>query len=641
MPTLRLERLAIRTLVLGLLGFDHLQLVYDPWSIGPHLQDHWHVLEGIRDPSPEGPRLGAQGTDGTLTLARANTARGTDLEARIGPAHQRRSLVLAQGPRAVALWPRLTAHASAIAAEPWPYIAYAAPGSPLPTVNSNSLIASVLHDAGVDTAANLPPGASYMPGLETLLGTAASETLTATAQLTTLLGGSGDDRLVGGEDALRPSKLYGGAGDDVCLWSPAVAVCHGGQPRLAHGGDGADTLRFRDAAQAIVGAATSGHADVGAGLTLSVGALRTRIYSVETLRWSDRSDRVTLVPSALAASAPLLLDLSGEAPHGPGDILDLSRLAGGVSAISHAGDLIIAPAKSAAATKVTARSVETLMATPDDDHVRLSPGMRRFDAGHGDDFIVASPDVSTLHIDVGSGADTLLLDLQARVRSAQAVVHVRGGGFDDRIVLSPELAPCADATPSLASHHVTYDRRGARLTLVFAEKPGAAATMTVHLHNFVDGHWGIYPARQRHGGPAEQAAMACHRHRHALGNLAQMLSNHIGRIRMTEGKADVSRCESAMARVPDGDPACRDPRAVGRTAIPAPSRRALHFADWRRTRRRKHRGCGNDRARRRHAGPPGGPARPPPTRIRRCAHKLAAAAGRTRRSEQSGGRAHR
>lgn len=640
MPTIRLERLAIRSLFLGLLGLDHLQLVYDPYGFGQHLQDHWYVMEGVRDPSPHGPQLSVQGADGTLTLARANTARDEALAARIGTPLSRRHTVVAEGAAAETLWPRLASHATAIAAEAWPYIAYAAPSSSLPTVNSTSMIASVLHHAGLDAAASLPPGLAFMPGLETLLGTPSDDSLIATARHATLLGGGGDDRLVGAQSSGAANKLYGGAGNDTCIWSPAVAVCHGGQPRMPGAADGTDTLGFDAAAHAVVGIAPPvAAADLGTGLTLAVGAARTRTYSIEVLRWSDRSDRIALAPAAFASPGPLALQMSGEDAHGPGDILDLARIADGASVLPQAGSYVVTSASPHAQRAITVDSVETLWATPGADHLRLGGGLRRVAAGPGDDVVVVTPVAGSLRLDVGSGADTLVLEFADAAR-APLSIDVSGGGRDDRVVFASPEAGCPEES-AIAAPEMIHDPHNARLTLTLRSRAGTAM-MTVRFHAFADGHWGLHPGR----APAAQhhllASGDCPRQRDrlALGSAAEMMSNHLQLTLRSSGPADGTHCESAVHDIADGDAACRTPRATGRLAAPARSRRALHLAERRPPRGRQRHRRGNHRPRRRNTGAPrwhpvaDGPG------FRRPARRLAAAHRRPRGTARAADRAH-
>ena len=55
MSLLRLERVPIAIYNLGLFGLDHLQLVLQQDEFAPQQnQDAWWVMEGLREPTPEG-----------------------------------------------------------------------------------------------------------------------------------------------------------------------------------------------------------------------------------------------------------------------------------------------------------------------------------------------------------------------------------------------------------------------------------------------------------------------------------------------------------------------------------------------------------------------------------------------------------
>ena len=55
------------------LGFDHLQLVYEPNEADAgSRQDDWYVMEGVREVAHDGTFLGIEGADGRTTLSVAN-----------------------------------------------------------------------------------------------------------------------------------------------------------------------------------------------------------------------------------------------------------------------------------------------------------------------------------------------------------------------------------------------------------------------------------------------------------------------------------------------------------------------------------------------------------------------------------------
>jgi hypothetical protein len=96
MAVIRIERVPVSVGGLGLLGFDHLQLVFQQDDYDPRLrQDNWYVMEGVREPGADGFVLGVEGGNGITTLSAANGGlTGSDLTAAIGTAAQRGSRVL-------------------------------------------------------------------------------------------------------------------------------------------------------------------------------------------------------------------------------------------------------------------------------------------------------------------------------------------------------------------------------------------------------------------------------------------------------------------------------------------------------------------------------------------------------------------
>ena len=92
MPRVRIEWVPVQMYGLGRLGFDHLQLVFEPGESGRSAQDDWFVMEGVRDATSDGAYLGIEGADGRTTLATANlAARPEQLDALYpaGPIHPR------------------------------------------------------------------------------------------------------------------------------------------------------------------------------------------------------------------------------------------------------------------------------------------------------------------------------------------------------------------------------------------------------------------------------------------------------------------------------------------------------------------------------------------------------------------------
>jgi hypothetical protein len=94
MPCIRIEWLPVQLFALGLLGFDHLQLVYQPDDTRSR-QDDWYVMEGVREVARDGTFPGIEGADGRTTLSVVNLAAREELVAKIGTPELRGSRCLA------------------------------------------------------------------------------------------------------------------------------------------------------------------------------------------------------------------------------------------------------------------------------------------------------------------------------------------------------------------------------------------------------------------------------------------------------------------------------------------------------------------------------------------------------------------
>src|SRR4029079_4533494 len=57
----RVEWMPVQMYGLGHLGFDHLQLVFEPGEAGAATQDDWFVMEGVREATSDGTFLGIEG----------------------------------------------------------------------------------------------------------------------------------------------------------------------------------------------------------------------------------------------------------------------------------------------------------------------------------------------------------------------------------------------------------------------------------------------------------------------------------------------------------------------------------------------------------------------------------------------------
>ncbi len=277
---------------LGLLGFDHLQLVFEPGNAAP--QDDWFVMEGVREPTADGTFLGIEGADGRLTLANANLAARADLTDKIGTPEHRGSRELPYWGDELQAWEKMASYARDIEAEDYPYIAFGLPGSPTPTINSTSAIASLIHYSGLDPTQRLPYGLHLSPGMATLLGTGADDRMRAQHGFTTMLGGGGSDTFEGSPGSRQIEKFYGGEGDDIFLWSPGFNIVHGGQPQLDYAADGTDVIDYSGAGEVTI---TFNRHWIPHKVPNFVAVSESGIdhlFSVERIQWNAKTDRIVL-----------------------------------------------------------------------------------------------------------------------------------------------------------------------------------------------------------------------------------------------------------------------------------------------------------------------------------------------------------
>jgi len=293
MPQVRIEWMPVQLYGLGHLGFDHLHLVLEQ-GYGASTQDDWYVMEGVRDPTATGTFLGIQGSDGHTTLAAANLAAREALTQKIGTPEVRGSRALPYHGDVLHAWDTMASYARDIEAEDFPYIALTLPGSPAPTINSSSAVASLIHYSGLDPTLTLPYGMRMSPGTSTLLGTGGNDILRAEHGFTSLLGGGGDDELLGGTDEHRTEKLYGGEGNDMFRWSSGFNIIHGGQPQLAYARDGTDVMDYSGAGSVEI---TFNRHWVPHKSPNYVAVHATgvdHLFSVERIQWSATTDHIEL-----------------------------------------------------------------------------------------------------------------------------------------------------------------------------------------------------------------------------------------------------------------------------------------------------------------------------------------------------------
>jgi Ca2+-binding RTX toxin-like protein len=294
MARVRIEWMPVQLYGLGLLGFDHLQLVFEPGEGGLSRQDDWFVMEGVRDATRDGTFLGIEGADGRTTLSVANLAARAELTSKIGTPEHRGSRTLPLDGDAFGAWETMSSYARDIEAEDFPYIAFGLPGSPVPTINSSSAIASLIHYCGLDPTQQLPYGIHLSPGMATLLGTGADDRMRIEHGFTTLLGGSGADSFEGSTARPQTEKFYGGSGDDVFRWSPGFNIVHGGQPQMDYASDGTDVIDYSGAGEVTITFNRHWIPHKVPNFIAVSDAGIDHLYSVERIQWNAKTDRIVL-----------------------------------------------------------------------------------------------------------------------------------------------------------------------------------------------------------------------------------------------------------------------------------------------------------------------------------------------------------
>jgi len=479
MPTVQVERVPVEIFGLGMLGFDHLQIIFRSDLGGAvQRQDGWFVLEGLREPHGPGLRLAVEGWHGGTTLSEANGGlTGEALAHRIGTAETRGAREIASGEGATALWADLVSFAADIERQQFPYIALALASSPLPTVNSSSLVASLLHHAGIPMARALPFGLRFSPGTATLLGTSHDDRMQTGGEFSTLVGGEGRDDLSGSPEPGRIDKLYGGRGDDLFHWSPGFNIVHGGQPGLAYADDGRDTIDYSGAGVLRIDAPGGATPHLKADFVVTTESGVDHLYSIEEIAWDDASDRLVIGKGVGLADASLSIDLGGEAAHGPGDVLDLSQADTGFTLRPTAsGTLRVSSNESEAPHgPLDVAGAEWVVGSSFGDRMVLPPGLRGAEGGAGDDRfdLIAA---GALVVTGGAGADTFAIG-----RGPQIVTG--GPGADRYLIANPDARlVIADASPE---DRIVLAEPPARLVLSF--DPAVPGDVIIRIGSVSDG----------------------------------------------------------------------------------------------------------------------------------------------------------
>lgn len=440
MTRIRIEFVPVKVYNLGLFGFDHLQLVLEQGTPDASLkQDGWFVLEGLRDAQPEGVFLDVLGYDGITTLSEANGGlSGEALVKEIGTPLSRGSrFLLVDNP--LGDWLTMANYGDQIHLSDLPYRSYAFPSSPHPTINSSSVVATLLWSIGLDPFFHMPFGLRVSPGTTTLLGTTRDDHLKIESSFTTLVGGDGSDLLEGSDALDQTDKLYGGYGNDLFVHSKGFNIIHGGQPDAEYKFDGIDTVDYSGVGVvriernpfALDHFTPEYIAEHDEGLDW--------LFSIERIAWNPTSDRIILGPGVELADNGLSLDLGDQSIGDQGDILELAEIDSPLLINAAAGSAHFIQVEGGATerTGLWVESAEWIVAGTGADRIYAGADIRGVEGGDGDDlldarlatpFSGASPQGYDIELDGGKGGDTLI--------SGAGRTLMRGGEGDDTFILS-------------------------------------------------------------------------------------------------------------------------------------------------------------------------------------------------------------
>lgn len=419
MGTIRVEFVPVQSYGLGFFGFDHLQLVYQDETDPIDSQDYWWVIEGVLDGSAfGGGTLGAVGENGRTSLSVMNGASRDALIAKIGTPEDRGSRAVLSGPNVITQWDAMANYAAEIEAQALPYIAYASPFSITPTINSTSLIATLLWSVGIELDDNMPFGVGLSPGGSTLIGRSASDDLSITKNFTAIIGGGGNDQLRGSANGMFSyDKLFGGSDDDTLHWSPGNNILHGGQPNMAYAEDGKDTVDYVGVGVVTISANKyAAEHKVADYISVFEGG-RDQLFSIEGLTWDRTSDVVIAGEGLSIVERPLVLEFKDNA-NGRGDELSFDgdndplivNFANGYVSVQ-------TEANAGQDAGYWSTSLEWLTGSSGADRIYTAPELRGAEGGAGNDLLDArnatpfsgqSPLGYDVELDGGGGTDTLI-----------------------------------------------------------------------------------------------------------------------------------------------------------------------------------------------------------------------------------------
>ncbi|MEZ5898972.1 MAG: Ig-like domain-containing protein [Hyphomicrobiaceae bacterium] len=451
MGTIRVEFVPIKKFNLGLLGLDHLQIVYEDETSVIDKQDYWYVLEGTHDGSLLEGQLGVLGEEIFTELAAANGANGDDLIASIGTPESRGSRVVYTGPDALSLWQTMMDYGKEIDAQQFPYEGLAWPFSPGAIMNSSSVVATLLYSVGIDINANMPFGIRNSPGTSTLLGTSGADEITLGGNFTQVAAGFGDDILRGTETLLWPEKFFGGLDDDTIMWSKGENIVHGGEARTPYALDGLDTIDYSGVG--LVHIVSTKHAveHKVADFVSAFDGGSDQLFSIEAITWNRETDIVTVGQGVDLLEKPIMLNLDDSAG-GKGDELSFFDNTAPLLVNAIDADMISIQtiANQGLDAGYWAQSVEWLAGSSGDDRIYVGATLLGAEGGQGDDlldgrlapaFTSASPLGYDIELYGGDGNDTIV--------AGAGYTMAEGGAGADIFVVSTMGSGETEAYPEL------------------------------------------------------------------------------------------------------------------------------------------------------------------------------------------------
>jgi Ca2+-binding RTX toxin-like protein len=440
MSSVRIERVPVQFLGLGIFGFDHLQLVYERPGLDGELQEDWFVLEGVRDAGVSGSTIGVIGTDGVTTLSEANGGKtGGELSSEIGTPVIRGSREVVGNANALSAWNTMATFGADLDAQRLPYVGLSAGLIAVPIITSSSVASTLLYHVGIDIAQVMPAGMGFSPGWRTLLGTSGSDTLSIGGSFDTILGGAGNDTLSGSNSTSTIDRLHGGFGDDTFTWSEGDNVYHGGQIGLDYSKDGIDTVDYSGVGTVRIEFNADYIPHKTATFYAYHGTGTDRLLSIEAIEWDTESDTIEVGEGVHLIDDSIKLKLGGEDAAGQGDKISFSNSNSALIVNAAAdGSLVVQEVgKSLADRGLYFESAEWFQGSKAGDSIYLTPTLRGAEGGEGDDILDArlampfsglSPSGYDAELIGGAGNDTIV--------SGAGRTLATGGSGSDRFVVS-------------------------------------------------------------------------------------------------------------------------------------------------------------------------------------------------------------